>query len=136
MAIKQAVMKNFDIIHPFRSDLNFLYGTIFIGSPLEEGSDSRNVCIFAEGEVDRCPTGTGVSARMALHYSKGEIGLNEPMVIESIIGSKYTGSVVEAVKYGPYDAVIPRVEGTAHITGKNEFWIDPKDPLKRGFILR
>lgn len=136
MAIKQAVMKNFDVVHPFRNDLNFLYGTIFIGSPREEGSDSRNVCIFAEGEVDRCPTGTGVSARMALHYSRGEIGLNEPMVIESIIGTKYTGSVVEAVKYGSYDAVIPRVEGTAHITGKNEFWIDPKDPLKKGFILR
>ena len=73
---------------------------------------------------------------MAIHYSKGEIGLNEPMVIESIIGSKYVGSVVEAVKYGSYDAVIPRVEGTAHITGKNEFWIDPKDPLKKGFIIR
>jgi proline racemase len=134
--IKHAVMEKFDIVHPFRNDLNFLYGTIFIGPPLEEGSDSRNVCVFADGEVDRCPTGTGVSARMALHYSKGEIGLNQPMVIESIIGSKYIGSVVEVVKYGPYDAVIPRVEGTAHITGKNEFWIDPEDPLKYGFLLR
>ncbi|MHA1739891.1 MAG: proline racemase family protein [Candidatus Heimdallarchaeota archaeon] len=136
MKIKRAIMKKHKLEHPFESDLNFLYGTIFIGKPLTGGVDSRNVCIFAEGEVDRCPTGTGVSARMAIHYAKGEININEPMTIESIIGSRYTGSVVKTVKFGSFDAVIPQVEGTAHITGKSEFFLDPKDPLKKGFILR
>jgi len=136
MAIKRAVMANRSIEHPFEKDLNFLYGTIFIGPPLSEGADSRNVCIFAEGQVDRCPTGTGVSARMAIHHARGEIGVNEPMVIESIIGSKFTGRVIEATTCGNYPAVIPEVEGTAHITGKQEFLIDPDDPLKDGFILR
>lgn len=136
MNIKRAVVKSYPITHPFDKDLSFLYGTIFIGSPLTEGADSRNVCIFAEGEVDRSPTGTGVSARMALHYDRGEIDLNESMVIESIIGTKFRGSVVKTVNFGPYKAVIPEVEGRAFITGRSEFFIDPNDPLKYGFTIR
>lgn len=135
-AIKKAVMNHSDIKHPFEEDLSFLYGTIFIGDPLSKEADSRNVCIFAEGEVDRSPTGTGVSARMALHHARGEIGVGETMVIESILGSRFTCSVKEKTSFGPHDAVIPRVEGNAWINGKSEFVIDPEDPLKNGFILR
>ena len=62
------------IPHPFEADLSFLYGTIFIAPPLSEGIHSRNVCIFAEGEVDRSPTGTGVSGRLAIHHTRGDIG--------------------------------------------------------------
>ncbi len=136
MAIKNAVMKSYPIKHPFEEDLNFLYGTIFYGKSHSKEVDSRNVCIFAEGEVDRSPTGTGVSARMALHYAKGEIELNQPMEFESIIGTKFTGSAYQVTKFGKYDAVIPKVEGNAYITGRHEFVIDPDDPLKDGFILR
>ena len=136
MAIKKAVMNSYQIKHPFEEDLNFLYGTIFYGKTHSKEADSRNVCIFAEGEVDRSPTGTGVSARMALHYSKGEIKINQQMIIESIIGTKFSGSVVNSTMFGNYDAVIPRVEGNAYITGKHEFVIDPEDPFKEGFILR
>lgn len=136
MAIKRAIMKDRPIQHPFEKDLGFLYGTIFVGPPTEEGSHSQNVCIFAEGEVDRSPTGTGVSGRLAIHHRRGEIKLNQPVVIESIISSKFTGKVVQETTFGPYPAIIPEVEGQAHITGKNEFWINPKDPLKTGFILR
>jgi len=136
MAIKNEVMKSYPINHPFEEDLNFLYGTIFYGKSHSKEADSSNVCIFAEGEVDRSPTGTGVSARMALHFKKGEIGKDQKMIIESIIGTKFTGSVHQTTKFGKYDAVIPRVEGNAYITGKHEFIIDPEDQLKEGFILR
>ena len=137
MAIKRAVMQQSDKIqHPFETDLSFLYGTIFIGGPVSEGIDSRNVCIFAEGEVDRCPTGSGVSGRMPIHYARQKIGIGETMTIESITGSVFTGSIVQTVKYGPYDAVIPQVEGMAHIVGTCEFVIDPADPFKYGFFLR
>ncbi len=136
MMIKRAVMKNFEIKHPFDSDLGFLYGTIFYGPPLTNNAHSRNVCVFAEGEVDRSPTGTGVSARMALHYAKGELALNQPYVIESIVGSKFTGKAIETTQFGPYNAVIPEVEGTAFITGFNRFLINPEDEFKNGFILR
>ncbi|MCG8607972.1 proline racemase family protein [bacterium] len=134
--IKRAVTDGFEMKHPFEKDLNFLYGTIFIDPPESKGSASRNVCIFAEGEVDRSPTGTGVSGRMAIHFARGDIALNEPMVIESIIGSQFTGRLVGTTRFGPYDAVIPEVEGRAFITGKNELLLDPNDPLRHGFFLR
>ncbi|MEL6924976.1 MAG: proline racemase family protein, partial [Bacteroidota bacterium] len=136
-AIKQAVMQSdVKIEHPFEADLSFLYGTIFIGGPMSDGVDSRNVCVFADGEVDRCPTGSGVSGRLPLHYRRGEIKIGETMKIESITGSVFTGSVLKTTSYGPYDAVIPVVEGTAYITGQHEFLIDPADPFGAGFFLR
>ena len=136
MAIKRDVMESRPITHPFEKDLSFLYGTIFIGPPQENGAHSRNVCIFAEGEVDRCPTGTGVSARLAIHYARGEVSINQPIIIESIIGTRFSGRILRSSTFGPYPAVIPEVTGTAHITGRNEFLIDPSDPLNDGFILR
>ena len=66
----------------------------------------------------------------------GEIGLEDTMRIESITGSVFTGSIERIEKYGPHEAVIPRVEGMAYITGQHEFWIDPEDPFKEGFFLR
>lgn len=137
MEIKRAVASSDDDIrHPYEDDLGFLYGTIFIGPPVDEKNDSRNVCIFAEGEVDRCPTGSGVSGRMAIHYAREQIKQGQTMLIESITGSLFEGSVVSEVEYGPFKAVIPQVAGTAHITGFHEFVIDPDDPMKDGFFLR
>jgi proline racemase len=136
IAIKRAVVASRPIPHPFEEDLSFLYGTIFVGPPRDDGNHSRNVCIFAEGEVDRCPTGTGVSGRLAIHHARGEIGIGEPVVVESIIGTTFTGRIVDTTTFGPYPAVISEVEGAAHITGRHEFLIDPADPLRDGFILR
>jgi trans-L-3-hydroxyproline dehydratase len=137
MAIKRAVISNGNSIkHPYEADLSYLYGTIFIGESSAIGVDSKNVCVFADGEVDRSPTGSGVSGRMAIHYKRKQLTINQEMIIESIIGTTFKGSVERKEKYGEYDAVIPKVEGDAFITGSNEFLIDPKDPLKHGFILR
>ena len=136
MAIKRAVLAARKIEHPFEPDLSFLYGTIFVGPAHSPDAHSSNVCIFAEGEVDRSPTGTGVSARLALHHARGEIKLGERIVIESILGSRFSGRVVEETTFGPHPAVIPEVEGSAFITGKAEWVLDPEDPQGRGFILR
>ncbi|MEX0275741.1 MAG: proline racemase family protein, partial [Flavobacteriaceae bacterium] len=138
MQIKNAVMKwDTDIIHPYEDDLSFLYGTIFIDNKRQvSGVDSRNVCIFAEGEVDRCPTGSGVSGRMAIHGKRKELALGQIMHIESITGSVFKGSIVAEKDFGPFEAVIPQVEGTAYITGTHTFCIDPNDSMKNGFILR
>jgi len=134
--IKRAVMAQFAITHPFEVELSFLYGTIFTGPPQVAGHHSRNVCVFAEGEVDRSATGSGVSARAALHYAKGELPLNEKITIESILGSTMTVQAIARTTFGPFEAVIPEVSGTASLTGRNEFWFDPDDPLRRGFIFR
>jgi proline racemase len=136
IAIKQAIVASRPIPHPFEEDLSFLYGTIFIGPPMGRGAHSRNVCVFADGEVDRCPTGTGVSGRLAIHHARGEIGLGEPLVVESIIGTRFSGRIMETTTFGPHAALIPEIEGTAHITGRHAFLIDPDDPLGKGFILR
>jgi trans-L-3-hydroxyproline dehydratase len=134
--IKQAIIDTMTITHPFEDDLSFLYGTIIVGPAKEPMHHSRNVCIFADGEVDRCPTGTGLSARAAIHYARGEIDLNEPIVVESILGTTFSAEVISTTAFGPFEAVIPRVTGSAFITGRNEFLLDPDDPLKDGFILR
>jgi proline racemase len=136
MAIKRTIMQSRPIEHPVEKDLGFLYGTIFVGPPTQAGSHSQNVCIFAEGEVDRSPTGTGMSGRLAIHHQRGEIKKDQSIVIESIIGSKFTGKVVEEATFGPYPAIVPEVEGQAHIIGRNELWINPNDPFSDGFILR
>ena len=135
MAIKRAVMTSREIVHPFERDLGFLYGTIFIAPPLSQGADYRNVCIFADGQVDRSPTGTGVSGLMAILHARGEVEVGQPKVVESIIGSRFTGRIVGTTTFGEYAAVIPQVEGRAFVMGRHEFVIDPKDPLGHGFLL-
>jgi trans-L-3-hydroxyproline dehydratase len=94
------------------------------------------VCVFAEGEVDRSPTGTGVSGRLAVHHARGELAVGEPMVVESILGTCFTGRVVEEITWGGRATVVPEVEGRAWITGRHEFLIDPADPLRHGFLVR
>ncbi len=134
--IKHAVMENFEIRHPFEKDLSFLYGTIFVGDALDPCHHSRNVCIFAEGEVDRSATGSGVSARAAIHHARRELAVGESITIESILGTCMEVKVVETTTFGPYPAVIPEVTGSAWITGQNRFYFDPADPLQKGFIFR
>lgn len=134
--IKQAVMASYDIRHPEGDpDLNFLYGTILV-QMLDGDAHSRNVCIFADGEVDRSPTGTGVSGRLAIHHARGELPLHQKIVIESLIGTSFSGQVVETTDVKGHPAIIPEVTGTAYITGINRLLIDPADPLSDGFILR
>jgi proline racemase len=137
MRIKRSVMESYPIQHPDGDpDLNFLYGTILVKLLDAPDVHSRNVCIFAEGEVDRSPTGTGVSGRLAIHYAKGELALAETITIESLIGTSFTGRVAETTSVNGVPAIIPEVSGTAYITGQHTFVIDPADPLRNGFILR
>jgi proline racemase len=135
-AIKRAVMSAREIRHPLEPDLSFLYGTIFTGPALGSGADSRNVCVFAEGEVDRSPTGTGVSARVAIERARGRLAPGGSFSVESIIGTRFVGRIARELRWEGYDAVIPEIEGSAWITGRNEILIAPDDPLGEGFILR
>ena len=130
-AIKRAVAASRSIEHPTDPELGFLYGTIFVGPAGDPAHHSRNVCVFAEGEVDRSPTGTGVSGRLAIHHARGEIGLGEEVVIESILGTCFEGC-----DFHGKPAIVPEVEGRAHITGRAELVVDPEDPLDRGFVFR
>lgn len=135
-AVKKAVMAKDPMqYYPFEKDLNFLYGTIFISRKFP-AVHSRNACVFAEGELDRSPTGTGVCGRAAIHFTEGELKIGESITIESIIGSRFSVKVIEQGSFGEYKSVVPRVTGNAFICGKSEWIIDPDDDLKYGFLLR
>jgi trans-L-3-hydroxyproline dehydratase len=136
-AITKAANAVSPVKHPLEEDLSFLYGTIFTGPPEDPQHHSRNVCIFANAELDRSPTGTGVSARVALHHAKGEIAEGQQILIESILGaaSTFSGRVVGHTQVGSYQAVVPEVSGRAFITGRHEFVIDHGDELGQGFLL-
>lgn len=136
MAIKQAVADSVSIEHPIEDDLSFLYGTIFRETSSTKDCDSKNVCVFADGQIDRSPTGTGVSGRLAIQYKRGNLEVGEGFDIESIIGTVFRGEIAKEETYGEYDAIIPKITGSAHITGRNEFVIDPEDPLRDGFFIR
>ena len=135
-AIKHAVMAAGPIDHPFEPALGFLYGTIFVGPPRNEGGHSRHVCVFADGEVDRSPTGTGVSGRLAILAAKGQLGVGTRIRIESILGTEFGCRILEHTTFGPHAAVVPEVEGRAFLVGRSELWADPRDPLHDGFLIR
>ena len=135
MAIKKAVMKSRPLAHPDGPDLAFLYGTIFIAPPRGKGADIRNVCIFADGQIDRSPTGTGVSGLAAIRFADGEMNVGEALKVESIIGTTFVVRVAGTTTVGGFSAIIPEVEGSAHITGRHEFLLDAGDDLAEGFIV-
>ena len=118
-------------------DLDFLYGTILVG-PAAPGSDahSRNACVFAAGQVDRSPTGTGVSGRAALHFARGELRLGQTIAIESLIGTRFDVRALRETTVGGRPAIVPEVGGRAWVTGRHEFRIDTDDPLCEGILLR
>ena len=125
------------VSHPEEDDLSFLYGTIISGPPEDPAHHSRNLCLFAEGEVDRSPTGSGVSARLAVLHARGEVQTGQEIAIESILGreSVFRGRVVRTEEWAGRDAVIPEVRGSAHMTGSARFVLDANDPIGRGFLV-
>ena len=136
MKIKESISRSVKMKHPNDPEMNFIYGTIFTGEALNRENHSRNVCIFANGQVDRSPTGTGVSARAAIMHAKGDLKIGESITIESIIGSTFSVKLIASTKFGNYNAVVAKVSGNAFITGSHRFWLDPDDPLQSGFLLK
>lgn len=135
MAIKRAVAESVPIDHPRADDLGFLYGTIFRAPAESAECDSRNVCVFADGQIDRSSTGTGVSGRLAINHERGHLDVGEEFTVESLVGTTFTGTIVDLTTEGEYSAVVPRITGSAHVTGRHEFVIDPADPLRDGFRI-
>jgi len=133
--IKRAIVESVPITHP-EDDLGFLYGVIFTGPPSRPENHSRSVCVFADGEIDRSPTGTGVSGRLALLHARNEIGLGEDVTVESITGSEFVGRSVMKTTVGDLPAIVPEVSGEAYLLGKSEYWFDPSDAIGKGFMLR
>ncbi len=131
-AIKAELEQAHEIVHPAESELRDVYGVIFWQEQGENPLAQRNVAVFADGEVDRSPCGSGTSARLALLHAEGRLRVGDSLLHRSVVGSEFVGRVVEEVDGG----VITEVEGSAHLTGRHEFVLEPDDELGEGFLLR
>ena len=136
-ALTRKLKAEFPLSHPDHDDLAFLYGTILTdGGDGANGRPTKNICVFADAEVDRSPTGSGVPARLAAMHARGEIAIGETRLFESVAGSRFTGAVARETTAGPHAAIVARVGGRAFYSGKAEFTLEPDDELGRGFLLR
>ena len=134
--LTERLKRDFPLSHPDHDDLAFLYGTILTdGGDGSGGRATKNVCVFAEAEVDRSPTGSGVTARLAAMHARGELSIGETRLFESITGSQFTGSVARTTRTGAHDAIVARVGGRAFYSGKAEFFREEDDELGRGFLV-
>jgi len=135
-AVTEAARAQTALDHPDDADLAFLYGTILTDGGDGRATPSANVCVFAEREVDRSPTGSGVTARLAVQVARGQTGLGEERRFESLTGAVFTGQALRHAKAGRFEAVTVEVGGRAYYTGGGRFTVEADDPLGGGFLLR
>lgn len=129
-AVKRELEAAHEIVHPDEPELRDVYGVIFWQREGERVQ--RNVTVFADGEVDRSPCGSGTSARLALLDADGELPRGETLTHLSIVGTAFEGRVVDETPAG----VVTEISGSASLTGFHAFVLDPDDPLGEGFLLR
>lgn len=134
--LKQAAAAQLELAHPDSPDLAFLYGIILTDGGDGATAPSRNICVFADGQVDRSPTGSGVTARMALLHRRGQVRIGESRRFVSVTNGEFSGRVLETTRAGPHPAVTVEVAGQAFFTGEATLWHEPQDALGRGFLLR
>lgn len=136
LELRDIINKEIEIQHPTLEHIK----TVDLVEVWDDATDPeatyKNVVIFGQGQVDRSPCGTGTSAKVATLHAKGELKEGEVFVYESILGTKFKGEIVGTTKVGDFDAVIPKISGSAYITGFNHLVIDEEDPLKHGFLLK
>lgn len=135
-AVNEAVV----VRHPDLPDLKRIIDLRFYRTLDQAGTHSRNVVVLGDHMVDRSPCGTGTCAEMALRHSRGELALGQDLVVESIIGTRFTGRLLAETQVGSgpdaIPAVRPRVTGQAYVTGLHQFVLQPGDPFPGGFLLK
>ena len=134
--IKRGLEAQHEIVHPLEPELRDVYGVIFWQPEAAAPLTQRNVTVFADGEVDRSPCGSGTSARLALLDACGDLPRGAELRHLSIVGSSFVGRVVDEADVAGRPAVITEVTGSAYRTGEATFTLDPDDPLGEGFLLR
>jgi proline racemase len=135
-AVTRACQAAIALDHPDSADLAFFYGTILTDGGDGAAQPSVNVCVFADREVDRSPTGSGVTARLALAAARNAAAARAPHIFRSPTGEDFAGRVVGETRAGRFAAVTVEVSGRAYYTGTARFTVEPGDPLAGGFLLR
>jgi proline racemase len=134
--LKRELEAKVEIVHPEEPELRDVYGVIFHAEESRDPLVQRNVTVFADGEVDRSPCGSGTSARLALLHAQGRLTVGQELRHRSIVDTEFAGRVVEETEVAGRPAVVTEVAGSAHFTGRHEFVLEPDDPLGTGFLLR
>ncbi|MBW3593693.1 MAG: proline racemase family protein [Actinobacteria bacterium] len=135
--LKRAIEREHEIVHPLESELRDIYGVVFVEVEADAPERrERNVAIFADGEVDRSPCGSGTSARLALLDAHRELERGTAFVNTSVIGTEFEARIVGDAEVAGLHAIIPEVAGSAHLTGFHQFVLEDDDPLGTGFLLR
>jgi proline racemase len=135
MKIARAVDAAHRIEHPLEPRLTGVEGTIFTGPPSDQRADLRSVTVFANAEVDRSPSGTAMSAVMAVLKAMGLLSDNATFLNEGLIGTLFRGRVTGGTVVGEHEAILPEIEGAAFITGEHTFIVEDDDPQREGFLL-
>jgi len=141
--IKETLNREIDVKHPEKPHIDYIQNIRFYDKTTTTHPEAhvKTLTVFSAGrstinlQVDRSPCGTGTSAHMAMLYAKGQLGLNEESIHESIIGTIFRGKIIKETRVGNYKGVIPEISCKAFVTGLNTWIIDPDDPLKHGFLL-
>lgn len=145
--IRAAAAEQYPVVHPENPDVKNVSISQLTGPPMNPSANHRNAVTVASGALDwqrpatwtgvldRSPCGTGTCARMAALYAKGQLPLNQDFVNESILGTLFTGKLIEETQVGDYDAVVPTIGGQAWITGIAQYVLDPTDPFPEGFTV-
>jgi len=140
MRILAVANEQVPVRHPELPQIDKIIDVRFYMPPAGGGTESRNVVILGDHMVDRSPCGTGTCAEAALRYAQGRLVLGEPFETESIIGTRFTGQAIAETQVGSgsevFPAVIPKVTGSAYITGFHQFVLDDEDPFPEGFLLK
>ena len=132
--VRNLVNQVMDFVHPLDKTIRGCSHVLWTGTVLDPASTARNAVFYGDKAIDRSPCGTGTSARMAQWYSKGRLRPGDKFIHESIIGSKFIGTIEEETTVAGFKAIRPGIEGWAKIYGHNIITIDKEDdPYAHGF---
>ena len=137
MKITAAASEQLGFRHPAYPEITHISFCQFAKPVFEEAGQQigKNTVVVRPGKVDRCPTGTGLSARLAVMHAKGQAKLGDTLLARSIIDSEFLGRIEEEVSVGNISAIRPSISGRAWITGRTQLKLDPQDPWPEGYRL-
>ena len=133
--IRDHFAEKFPVLHPILTGLKTLDLVSFYAKARQPWAHAKHANVFGPQQTCRSPAGTATNARMAALYGKGQLRVGEEFIAESLIGTIHRGRIKQEVNIGQYKGILPEVSATAYITGINQYVIDPRDPLKAGFLL-
>jgi len=131
--IRQLVREKIEPVHPLDPTIRGVSHVLWADEPKGEGAHGRNAVFYGDKAIDRSPCGTGTSARLAHLHAKGRLKTGDAFVHESYILSRFTGRIEAETEVAGLRAIIPSIEGSAYVTGRNEIWIDDDEPFPHGF---